>query len=53
MDALLATVFIVLGSFLFLTLVLLGIGTILIFTGPPDLHDVDIDPHTERKTKTK
>jgi hypothetical protein len=53
MDALLATVFIILGSFLFLTLVLLGIGTILIFTGPPDLHDVDIDPHTERKPKTK
>jgi hypothetical protein len=53
MDALLATVFIVLGSFLFLTLVLLGIGTILIFTGPPDLHDVEIDPKTERKAKTK
>ncbi len=53
MDALLATAFIVLGSFLFLTLVLIGISTILILTGPPDLHDVEIDPKTERKAKTK
>ena len=53
MDALLATLFIILGSFLFLTLVLIGISTVLIFMGPPDLHDVDIDPKTERKAKTK
>jgi hypothetical protein len=50
MDALLATLFIVLGFFLFLTLVLVGIGTVLIFMGPPDLHDVDIDPHTKKKS---
>jgi hypothetical protein len=53
MDVLIATFLIILGSFLFLILVLIGIGTILIFTGPPDLHDVAIDPHAERKPKTK
>ena len=53
MSALLVTLFIILGSFLFLTIVLLGVATILIFAGPPDLHDVDIDPNTERKTNTK
>jgi hypothetical protein len=51
MDVLIATFLIILGSFLFLILVLIGIGTILIFTGPADLHDVAIDPHAERKPK--
>jgi hypothetical protein len=50
MDVLIATFLIILGSLLFLILVLIGIGTILIFTGPPDLHDVDIDPHTKKKS---
>jgi hypothetical protein len=54
MDALLVTLFIVLGSLLFLILVLLGIATVLIFSGPPDLHDVDINPRQELKNrKTK
>lgn len=53
MDALLPTLFIILGSMLFLILILLGIATLLIFSGPPDLHDVEIDPKTERKAKTK
>jgi hypothetical protein len=53
MDALLAILFIVLGSFLFLALVLIGIGTILIFTGPPDLHDFDIDSEQEIKHRRR
>lgn len=53
MDALLSTLFIILGSMLFLILILLGIATLIIFSGPPDLHDVEIDPKTERKAKTK
>jgi hypothetical protein len=53
MDAVLPALFIILGSLLFLVLVLLGLATVLIFAGPPDLHDVDIDPNTERKAKTK
>ncbi len=50
MDALLATLFIILGSLFFLILVLLGVAAILVFAGPPDLHDVEIDPNTERKS---
>ena len=50
MDALFTTFLVILGSFLFLTLVLIGIGTVLIFMGPPDLHDVEIDPKTKKKS---
>jgi hypothetical protein len=49
MDAILTILFIILGSFAFLTVVLLGVAAVLIFTGPPDLHDFDIDSEQEIK----
>ena len=53
MDAIIATLLFVLGFFLLLVLVLLTIGTILIFTGPPDLHDLDIDSEQEPNHRKK
>ena len=49
MDAIIATLLFVLGFFLLLVLVLITISIILIFTGPPDLHDLDIDSEQEPK----
>lgn len=51
MDGLLSALLLILGSLIVLVMALLVVAVFLIFAGPPDLHDFDIDSEQDPKNR--